>query len=117
MQNKVVVFDSPSSFDRYTIVVLKTGEVFGASTNPFHPQGFGQFAGTTLELTMPQAAKVWFDKSIGWWPRRFIELGNKAFIFDARKQKHLGIEVKDLSQLPEHVQKYIEQVSSPTVNA
>ena len=39
------IFDNGGeTFDRYTLV-FKDGSMFGASENPFHPQGFGQFVG------------------------------------------------------------------------
>lgn len=31
------------TYDRYTIINRETGDVFGASHNPFHPQGVGLF--------------------------------------------------------------------------
>ena len=44
--NKLVVLDNGGlTFDRYTIIDKSTGDMIGASDNPFHPLGFGQFCG------------------------------------------------------------------------
>ena len=38
----VVLDNGGKTHDRYTII-LKDGDVFGASENPFHTMGFGQY--------------------------------------------------------------------------
>jgi len=41
------VIDTPDTFDRYTLCFMGPDGpfVYGASENPFHPLGFGQFCG------------------------------------------------------------------------
>lgn len=42
---EVVIFDNEGeTIDRYTIV-MPNGDLYGASNNPFAPNGFGQFVG------------------------------------------------------------------------
>ena len=78
----VHVYDNGgSTFDRYTIII--DGEMHGASENPFHPQGFGQYAG---------------EVPSGWTK-------NKHFA-------HLGKRITDLKTLPEPVQKFIVERAS-----
>lgn len=43
---KIICFDNGGeTYDRFTILDMETGEMIGASLNPFHPQGFGQYCG------------------------------------------------------------------------
>ena len=43
-RRNITVFDNEGkTFDRYTILNRKTGDVYGSSINPTHPQGFGLF--------------------------------------------------------------------------
>lgn len=45
MKKKTRIYDNGgATFDRYTIIT-PSGEMFGASNNPFSPQGFSQFVG------------------------------------------------------------------------
>jgi hypothetical protein len=41
------VIDNPEYFDRYTLCFMGPDGpfIYGASDNPFHPLGFGQFCG------------------------------------------------------------------------
>jgi len=52
MQLYSVLDNGGETFDRYTLSFLdpETGEsmCYGASENPFHPQGFGQYVGDYL---------------------------------------------------------------------
>ena len=88
---EVFVFDNEGkSFDRFT-VVTDDGSLFGASTQPFHPQGFGQFCG---EVQTQNSITV------------------DVYIGNARNEPGwLGKEITAFSDLPEDVQKYVEQVS------
>jgi len=43
----IKVFDNSETFSRFTIEI--DGNVFGASSNPFSPQGFGQYCGSKAE--------------------------------------------------------------------
>lgn len=44
-----LVFDNGGeTYDRYTIINTETGDVCGASENPFTPNGFGQFSGNCV---------------------------------------------------------------------
>ena len=84
---EVFVFDNEGrSFDRFTIVVKEDAMLFGASNHPFHPQGFGQFCGDTG------------------YPEDYIKRarGNPEW---------LGKETTLFSELPEDVQKYVEQIT------
>ena len=92
---EVFVFDYPETFDRFTIL-LKDGSLFGASAMPFNPLGFGQYCGECKRLNGP-----------------YIEYNNvTGYLKDAREDPSwMGKETTLFSELPEDVQKYVEQVS------
>lgn len=78
----VKVYDNGGeTVDRYTIFT-PDGFVYGASQDPFHPQGFGQFVGETEKVN----------------PRSHIKPGS-----------HLGKRI-DPKSTPEKVQQYIRQM-------
>lgn len=41
----IICDDGGATFDRYTIIDLQSGAIYGASSNPFAPNGFGQYCG------------------------------------------------------------------------
>jgi hypothetical protein len=91
--NGFTVFDNKGkSIDRYTIINLSTGDIYGASCDPFHPQGFGQYSGNIKDSTEYYNL---YD---------YIECARN-------KPKELGEEITDFTVLPENVQKYINQIS------
>ena len=49
---KTIILDNKGeTFDRYTII-LPNGDCYGASENPFHPQGFGQYCGNIADVVV-----------------------------------------------------------------
>lgn len=45
----IVLDNGGETWDRYTIIDLYTGDMWGASARPFHPQGFGQYCGNVAD--------------------------------------------------------------------
>jgi hypothetical protein len=88
-----IVFDAKEkSIDRYTIIKLSTGDIWGSSHDPFHPQGFSTYGGNINEFNGFQ--------------------GVDDYIARARSETDwLGEEITDFTVLPENVQKYINQIS------
>ena len=41
MKNLLILDNGGETYDRYTIVDKKTGDMIGANDTPFHPLGFG----------------------------------------------------------------------------
>lgn len=104
-KNSITVLDNGGdTFDRYTIINRKTGDVFGASDNPFAPNGFGMFN--------HNIADQYWNVAYGYSWRKHINV--KAAI------KHtvatylitsecLGDKVK-MKDLPKDVLKYIDYI-------
>lgn len=85
-----IVFDNGKTFDRYTIIDKKNGNVFGSSSNPFHPQGFGCFC-LNLKTDLRGSDSM----------KNYIETANKEGHF-------LGKRIKNNKSLPLQVQKFIQ---------
>jgi hypothetical protein len=49
MKNVIVFDNNGETFDRFTILDKKTGDIIGSSSNPFSPQGFGQHCGNVAD--------------------------------------------------------------------
>lgn len=91
------------SLDRYTIIDTKTGDVFGSSENPFHPQGFGQYAGNIID---------WSNEYVADWNVRLKNKIIKKYCEDAYMNPDwLGHIVPHNMVLPIDVRKYIKQLS------
>ena len=107
----VVIFDNRGiTFDRFTIVNTKTGDLLAASERPFHPQGFGQTCGNLVDNVMfHKYGAAWRRNSEPKIIKRIQRDEIKAYLTQARANKEwLGIEI-DFNKLPEDVQKFINQ--------
>jgi hypothetical protein len=95
---KVSIFDNKgNTFDRYTII-LPDGDIFGASENPFHPQGFGQYCGNIM-----------MRYNLGLNRKLFKNLF-KSEIKSLIQNKAFG-ELVSIEDLPDNVKKYINQIT------
>lgn len=87
-EHSLHIFDNEGqTFDQYTIIA-PDGNVWGASKNPFHPQGFGQFS---------HNANTDYDK-----------IGREQLIKNFREENEIGKEIS-FDELPEKVQEFILQ--------
>jgi hypothetical protein len=96
LENIFAIFDNNGkTFDQFTIIRKRTGDMYGASKNPYHPQGFGQFCGN-----------IKTDKGYN----EFYSVGQ--YLKACRTVKDWqGEEVKDFDTLPEDVIKYLNQLA------
>ena len=100
---EVFVFDNEGeSFDRFTIVVKEDAMIFGASEHPFSPLGFGQFCGDVENTIYPLQDNL--VENLDNLTDYYAELARK-------ESSWLGKEITVFSELPEDVQKYVEQIS------
>jgi len=97
-EKEIFVFDNGGeTLDRYTIIFKEDASLFGASENPFHPQGFGQYCG---EIEPKELNEFSYENV-------------NEYIGEARADSSwLGKEITDINDLPINVIKYIEQISS-----
>jgi hypothetical protein len=103
----VICFDNGGeSYDRYTVLNAKTGEMIGASAEPYHPMGFGQHVGNVAD-------NYWHVAYGSGWRRgcdtrllnRRIKFGVQQFLNDCT---HIGKKV-EFETLPADVQKFAQQ--------
>jgi len=100
----VTVLDNyGETYDRYTIINRETGDVFGASHNPFHPNGVGLFN--------HNIADEYWNVAYGYsWRKRCDVKKCTKFAVDRYLRNKTGIDKKiKLSELPEDVIKFIHQ--------
>lgn len=90
------------TYDQYTILDNTTGDVWGCSTNPSHPLGFGQYSHNVVENMF---GHDWEESR---YPKRFLQVACTAYRKDS---KHLGKKVK-YETLPEKVQQYIQYLTT-----
>lgn len=99
-----VLDNNGETFDRYTIINRSNGDVWGASTNPYHPQGFGQFN--------HNIADAYWNNAYGYAWRKHCDV-NKCTKFAVSNYlkdcKNVGSRVA-LSKLPKDVLKYIDYI-------
>lgn len=113
---KVYIFDNSSTehatFDNFTII-LESGEIYGASENPFHPQGFGQYSCHVVETSI-NSDREKYDYEQGKYPDRITAKHLKLYLKAVRsKNPPLGVEVQ-FEDLPEKVKEYINQLTEET---
>lgn len=106
MKNLLILDNGGETLDRYTIVDKKTGDMFGASEQPFNPLGFAQFCGNVAD-------NYWITAYGHSWRRGCDEkLLKKRILYAVRNFQndcaHVGKPVK-WESLPEDVQKFVKQ--------
>lgn len=107
---RIIVFDNGGeTADRYTILDTKTGDYYGANENPFHPQGFGQYAGNT-------AHDYWFHAYGAMWrkhnEKKCIKFAVERFVNEATATPSWIGKPVEIKALPEPTQKYIAQIKA-----
>jgi len=105
MKNLICFDNNGESFDQYTILDKKTGEMIGTNDHPFHPMGFGQFVGNVAD----NYYRVTFGAG---WHRVDKKLLNKRIKFAVdhflNDCAHIG-KIVPFKSLPADVQKFAIQ--------
>ena len=106
-KNNIVVLDNNGqTFDQYTIINRKTGDVWGCSNHPQHPQGFGQYS--------HNIADSYWNVAYGYSWREHINVipAIKDSVANYHKDTtNIGNKVK-LNTLPKNVIAYIDYILS-----
>lgn len=113
---RLVIFDNGGeTFDRFSILDLKTGEMWGASENPFSPLGFGQNCGCPAHTYFGQTVGIgWISRLRSEDPKhynRIIKSKTKEIAQEFKTEGNIG-KVIDYSTLPEPVQQYCKQITA-----
>ena len=104
--NLICLDNNGDTFDRFTIIDKLTGDMIGASNNPFHPLGYGQFVGNVAD-------NYWFTAYGYSWRRGInkrllnsrIKYAVNLFLSDC---SHVGKPV-NFDELPEQVKAFAIQ--------
>ena len=105
---RIVVYDNvDDSFDHFTIIDTKTGDMYGASDQPFAPQGFGQHCGNLVDSYMKTTYGACYAKRT---PTQIKDIMEGQLAIADNNPTWLGKRIKDNETLPEGVQKYIKYI-------
>jgi len=105
---KLTIWDNNGeTWDRFTIMENKTGEMMGASEFPFSPLGFGQYVGNVANNYWQTAYGAGWHRDIS---KRLLQsrisFAVKHFLNDS---EHMGKRIK-FSQLPKDVQQFAKTI-------
>jgi hypothetical protein len=106
--NAISIFDNGGeTCDRYTGVIIKTGDIIAFNENPFHPTfGFGQYAGNVcdrMNITYGYSWRKNFDEN------KILKQELKNYITEAKNNPTwIGKEVS-IDSLTEDAKRYINQ--------
>ena len=106
MKNLLILDNGGETYDRYTIVDKKTGDMIGANDTPFHPLGFGQYCGNVADNYWNVAYGYgWRNGCNNRLLNKRIKYGVNHFANDC---SHVGNPIT-WEQLPADVQKFALQ--------
>ena len=102
--------DGGETFDRYTIIEISTGDMCGASAEPFSPLGFGQFCGNVADNYWNVAYGYQWRKGLD---KRLLDRRIKFAINHFKNDcENIG-KLVSFDKLPTKVQEYAKLVFSP----
>jgi hypothetical protein len=109
MKNYMIFDNGGKTTDRFTIVKVETGDVFGASEHPGEPGGIGRWCGNIIEHKIVLYGAGWRQRLP---QKKIIEAEIENYVNNARLDPEwLGEEI-ELQSLPEAVQNYIADLDS-----
>ena len=108
----IILDNGGKTFDRYTII-NKDGDMFGASVNPFHPQGFGMFCGNVVEYQEKQWRMMnLLKRDNSGFKRRAINKCRNAYVKEAKENPQWIGTIVDVASLPEMVQRFVKRIEN-----
>lgn len=116
---QLVIFDNGGeTMDRFTIINLIDGEMYGASENPFHPLGFGQYCGSPAHTyfctTIGSPYMSSMRKKDPNHYNRIIKRKTAEIIEEFKQEGNIG-KIVDFHTLPDPVKQYCKQIVEAVV--
>jgi hypothetical protein len=109
MKNYMIFDNRGKTTDRFTIIKVETGDVFGASEQPAEAGGVGRWCGNIIEHKIVLYGAGWRQRLPS---KKIIEAEIENYVNNARLDPEwLGREV-ELESLPEAVQNFIADLSN-----
>ncbi|HVS96765.1 MAG TPA: hypothetical protein VHE54_09770 [Puia sp.] len=108
--NTYIVFDNGGkTIDRFTVINIKSADVFGVSENPGSPDGVGRHCGNCAEHRIILYGSGWRQRLPA---KKILEAEAENYINNARLDPDwLGQEI-DFASLPKHVREYITDLDN-----
>ena len=105
-----IVFDKGGkTFDRYTILNKETGDLYASSADPFASDGFSKFLCNCVQRETTLYGAGWREKSPA---KKIIKAEVDSIIINAKLDPDWIGEPIEISQLPENVRKYLDQLNA-----
>jgi hypothetical protein len=109
MKDYMIFDNGGKTTDRFTIIKVETGDVFGASEHPGEPGGIGRWCGNIIEHKIVLYGAGWRQRLPS---KKIIEAEIENYINNARLDPEwLGREI-ELESLPEAIQNYIADLDN-----
>lgn len=110
MKHIIVLDNGGQTYDRFTIINKENGDMFGASSDPFHPMGFGQYCGNVADDYWRVAYGMgWRRNCREILIKRRVKFAVDYLLADCA---HIG-RVVDFDTLPKDVQTYAVKMCEP----
>jgi hypothetical protein len=106
MKHLVCLDNGGETFDRFTILDTLSGDMIGASEQPFHPLGFGQYCGNVAENYYRVTFGYGWRK--GCTPALLKKRISHAVYYFLKDCAHVGKRI-DFDLLPKDVQQFALQ--------
>jgi hypothetical protein len=109
MKNYMIFDNGGKTTDRFTIIKVETGDVFGASEHLGEPGGIGRWCGNIIEHKIVLYGAGWRQRLPS---KKIIEAEIENYVNNARLDPEwLGREI-ELESLPEAIQNYIADLDN-----
>lgn len=114
IKEHVLIYDNGGeTFDQYTFIDKNTGHMWGSSSNPFHPQGFGSYCGNRAEdfyrTTVGSGFLQRIEKEDPKHYKKLMKQAIKEQYLDSTESIEMGERVEDPKALPKEVIQFIIQ--------
>ena len=107
MKNYIVFDNGGKTADRYTIINTETADIFGASENPFDPNGLARWIGNLTDHRTVLYGAGWRQRLPA---KKVIQAEVENYVNNAKLDPEwLGVEVES-KDLPEALRSYIEEL-------
>ncbi len=116
MRNLIVFDNGGETFDRFTILDKVSGDMIGASCEPFHPQGFGQHCGNPAHSFFCTTIGAGYMSNLRERDpnhyKRIIKRKTAEIVEEFKAEGNLG-KIIEFNTLPEPVKQFAKQSFEP----
>ncbi|PWT79216.1 MAG: hypothetical protein C5B59_00095 [Bacteroidetes bacterium] len=114
MENYIVFDNGGKTTDRYTAISKESGDIYGMSTNPFAPDGVGNFIGNCAQAHILLYGTGWRERLP---PKKVIKTVLDNIIIQSKLDPDWIGELVSFDKLPDNVKKYITQLPESRISS